>query len=566
MKERLGGSIKAKMWRNNCFITLCAFAAFNDLIFCYVKAIDSEHKCITSNKKLAKTYIYTRTATDVCYLIDIIISTYGQGHRRWRNRRLRTLRVVCTLAHIYVSLPIAQILVSGANTILDSSIFLFLIALQYTIRIYCIYRSLRRRLIIDMIERWLGPILRLVPFILASHLFGALWYFLATQRLMNCWASTRGQVFGSDFLYSTPANFLACSESNHTKTYPEGSNISHWDDLCPMKQADPSTYDFGIFFYALQSQVVSSTHPLLRRIFQSFWWALRNLSSLGSNLNSSMDLSETFFSVLISASGMVLFSVYLNARMQESQDRLKKLILNETRKKLMQPSIRMWLHKNDLPRDIESVILDNVHKLKETSGDDLNVQNILSILPILCKRRIKLLLCLPSLKQVPMLLNKNEQLLREICWHLMPVTYTEGSYIVQEGQPLGKMLLITQGIAVTYANGETSSGSSDNKWLKKGNFCGEELLICALKGPSFSNLPFSTRTVLCSEKVEAFALPVSDLKSIVSKFWWHFTRELDIAELEQWETLAASSIQAAWRRRAPLYYWARHSSHRFTLV
>lgn len=128
----------------------------------------------------------------------------------------------------------------------------------------------------------------------------------------------------------------------------------------------------------------------------------------------------------------------------------------------------------------------------------------------------------------------------------MPVTYIEDSYIVQEGEPLGKMLLITQGIAVTYSNVGPSCGCSRNKWLKKGNFYGEELLNWAFKSPSFPDLPISNRNVIVQEKVEAFAIRASDLKSVFLKFWWLFNREVEVS---QWEHLAASYIQATWRHR-----------------
>ncbi|KAK9910593.1 hypothetical protein M0R45_034549 [Rubus argutus] len=569
LKEKLEAhNHNAKNWWNTFFIISCAFAVFNDPVFCYMNAIDDKHKCITWDRKLAIRYIYCRTATDVFYLFDVIISKCGcgccccccRGRRCCSGSCMTCLRnMLSTLSRIYVSLPIAQILVIRMK-VPDSSYYLFLTALQYTLRIYYIYGSLKRRPIIDItpVEQWLRPILGFVPFILASHIFGASWYLLATRRLMNCWVSTHTQVFNSSAnLFSTDS--LACDALNRTKTYPDMSNISRWDDLCPVKQADPETFDFGIFFYALQSHVVSSTHPLLQRMFQSFWWALRNLSSFGSNLNSSMDPLEIFLSVLISIGGMALFLVYLNARMQESEDRLNKLKQKEERE-LMKPDIDLWLYKNDVPKNMEAVtrkkkdkmktvIIENIHKLKENDDIDLDVRNILSVLPIKEKQSIMWILFKASLKVVPVLENINEKVLKAICQHLMPVTYSEDSYIMQEGKPLGKILLITQGTAVTYANGRTSSGSSGNKWLKKGDFYGEELLNWAFKSPSFPDLPISNRNVIVQQKVEAFAITAIELKRVCLEFWWFFSREVEVSQLEQWGHLAASSIQATWRHR-----------------
>lgn len=149
---------------------------------------------------------------------------------------------------------------------------------------------------------------------------------------------------------------------------------------------------------------------------------------------------------------------------------------------------------------------------------------------------------------MPLLANLNDKMLKVICEYLKPVIYTEENYIVKEGKPLGMLLFITQGIAWTYTTSNIDGAETSIKWLERGDSYGEELLNWAFKCPSFSHLPISTRTVMSQEKVEAFALRASDLKSIVSKFWWHFiTRELHQAELEQWENSAASSIQAAWR-------------------
>ncbi|XP_062000141.1 cyclic nucleotide-gated ion channel 1-like [Rosa rugosa] len=182
---------------------------------------------------------------------------------------------------------------------------------------------------------------------------------------------------------------------------------------------------------------------------QSFWWALRNLSSLGSNLQTSLYTMEIFLSVMISISGMVLFLVYLNARVQEPQE-----LLDQPKSKKMQ-----------------------------------------------------------LLKKVPVLENIPENILIAICEHLKPVTYTEDSYIVQEGRPLVKMLFIVEGLAWTYTTGNIDVGT-----LKRGDFYGEEVLTWAFQSPSFSGLPISTRTVISEGKIEAFALRAGDLKSVVCSF------------------------------------------------
>jgi cyclic nucleotide gated channel len=143
----------------------------------------------------------------------------------------------------------------------------------------------------------------------------------------------------------------------------------------------------------------------------------------------------------------------------------------------------------------------------------------------------------------------NENVLKGIAEHLKPVIYNEDNYIVQEGKPLGKMLFITQGIAWTYTTNGSVGTICDSKWLERGSFCGEELLNGAFKSPFLPDIPISTRTVISQEQVEAFAIRASDLKSVVVKFWWYFSKKVTcVSQLKQWEHLAASSIQATWRR------------------
>ncbi|KAB1213120.1 Cyclic nucleotide-gated ion channel 1 [Morella rubra] len=113
--------------------------------------------------------------------------------------------------------------------------------------------------------------------------------------------------------------------------------------------------------------------------------------------------------------------------------------------------------------------------------------------------------------------------------------YNEDSYIVRQGEPLDRLLLITQGIAwkfTTIICEGTSVCSSQGEYIENGHFIGEALLEWGCNGfslPNLSNLPTSPHTVKTHTKVEAFALMAKDLKTLVSR--------------------AALVIQRAWRRR-----------------
>ncbi|KAK9931887.1 hypothetical protein M0R45_019143 [Rubus argutus] len=519
LEETLNAHYSRKRKWNTFFVLACCFAVFVDPLFCYIDPLFEEPDTFMEYYLILMwTYIILRPIVDVIYMIDIIIFLMGIIRKNiakpfracWRTRSGDQTTVVCSpppkgnqsikasllkllpliVLRILVVLPILEIIV--ISRLLDKhhdwDIMLpicIAIPIQYTLRIYDIYASLRRRPFMKTgVETWLKPILDFLPFILASHLFGALWYRL------------------------------------YDKSHQE-----------------PITF--------------------VRRVSQSFWWALRNLSSFGSNLNTSSSTSEIYFSILISIIGMALFLVYLNARVQEAQISLKKL-KGENKKQLMIPDVDLWLSKNELPKDLKiyekkdlkTVIMDNIHKLEKNKVMD--VQSILSVLPIRDKKRIMYILCMASLRKVPLLETMNEKVLKGIVDHLKPVSYTKlDKYIVREGKPLKNMLFITQGIAWTYVANGAAGTICDSKWLKRGSFCGEEILDWAFKSPLLSDIPISSRTVIPEEQVEGFVIMASDLKSVVSKYWWFFSMKVtDVSELEQWEHLAASSIQAAWRRHA----------------
>ncbi|KAM5555124.1 hypothetical protein ABKV19_023160 [Rosa sericea] len=68
------------------------------------------------NKNLAKNYVYTRTATDVFYLVDFFISKCGccccRGRRSSKSCVTKMLSI---MSRIFVSLPIAQIYAAGGG-------------------------------------------------------------------------------------------------------------------------------------------------------------------------------------------------------------------------------------------------------------------------------------------------------------------------------------------------------------------------------------------------------------------------------------------------------------------
>ena len=114
-------------------------------------------------------------------------------------------------------------------------------------------------------------------------------------------------------------------------------------------------------------------------------------------------------------------------------------------------------------------------------------------------------------------------ILESICGYLEPVVYTNNDCIAEKGKPLDLMLIILEGeIALTDIKtsdaGITDSSSMNTKPLGKGDIFGKELLNWASPRILFAgSAPISPQYAQCKKRVEAFALTISKLRSVVSE-------------------------------------------------
>ncbi|KAK9949322.1 hypothetical protein M0R45_004851 [Rubus argutus] len=272
----------------------------------------------------------------------------------------------------------------------------------------------------------------------------------------------------------------------------------------PTNETTP--FDFGIFLDSLKNGNTGSIH-FAKKFFYSFWWGLRNLSNFGTNMETSTYVWENCFAILISVIGLVLFlyligkvQTFISMKTEKSEERMKKLSLKE-------------------------------------------------IEPPKTRKSLKKILCMETLKKVPMLENIDEKVLTAICEVLKPVIYQDNSFAFRMGEPLDRMLFITDGLIWTYHT-TSSSGSARNgsEYIAKGDFYGDELLSWAYKlisnnDHSFKNVPMSNTNVKCHAQVEGFVLMAKDLKDIIAKhkFYW------DLNNASQRRETASSKLQRAIR-------------------
>ena len=141
--------------------------------------------------------------------------------------------------------------------------------------------------------------------------------------------------------------------------------------------------------------------------------------------------------------------------------------------------------------------------------------------------------------QVPFFAQMDDQLLDAICERLQSSLKTRNTYIIREGDPVNEMLFIIRGQLESSTTDGGRTGFYNSTTLKRGDFCGEELLTWALMPSSSLNLPCSTRTVRSLTEVEAFALKSEDLKYVANQFKRLHSKKLQHAfryHSHQWRT------------------------------
>ncbi|KAH7538177.1 hypothetical protein FEM48_Zijuj03G0171300 [Ziziphus jujuba var. spinosa] len=522
--------------------------------------IDQSNKCLGMDNKLKILAIIFRLLMDLTYVTDIIYfvvkasqalkrddpSFVGKKGEFLKNtfgiaRRLSWFYVLVDFLAVLPVPQVAMLVLMWKDKWLsfDSKRFMNAIILaQYVPRVLRIYlSSLEFTKSSDKLAGtlWVKGAFNLFIYVLASHVLGGFWYFFSIQRQTSCWKQTcrKNETYAGCRIYKCPDKH---DNSSDYKALLDGS--------CPINEPNATAFDFGIFLDALESRIVEPTTNFQEKLFYSF-------CSLGENLETSKYVWENCFAIAISIIGLLLF-LYLIGNIQLYMQ-LATTRSEEVRRKMKSKmlDIDMWIEKNNLPKHLRPVIVEKVQHKLEKENRDIDVQNLFSLLPPVHRVNIKRHLCIKILRKVQVFQNMKESVLEEICSHLKPVIYGENSYIIRDGDPMHQMFFITQGtiLAFTSSRSTSSSGSNSNsksifstssgsmRRLKKGDYHGEELLEWSLTHLSFTEFPISTVNVMCHTKVEGFVLKANDLLNAVK------------SQVERWQLLAVSVIQALWRRK-----------------
>ncbi|PRQ60432.1 putative potassium channel, voltage-dependent, EAG/ELK/ERG [Rosa chinensis] len=494
------------MWYKISVIS-CLILVTADPLFSYIPYINKDKKGIDGDKRVRTAALALRSLTEMTFIMHIIheirvstntvvseISKRGKPGWPWKkaellgfakaiSQKMSWLSISIIRLYSHSSDPTTNIFNSSILCLVKVALLVFFLKMdgsdyrkkilngfllfQYMPKIYRIYLSCKE---LKQTGIWARGAFSIFLYILASHVLGAFWCFISIQRETSCWhRACEGH-----------PNIIECMSTYYCDDTPRNQQyITLLSKNCSAAiPSNAAQFNFGIFLNALEPDL--SDFP--KKFFYSFWWGLRNLSSLGQNLETSTYVCENCFAIVISLIGLLLFCIllemyrltYIQLATTKSEEIRQKMIMKEL-------EIQWWMSRNHLPNDMKTVIIENVRqKLEENK--DVHVENLLSILPGKDRRSIQRLLCMDSLKKVPMLRYMDESVLKLVCDNLKPVIYTENSYVIRAGEPLDLMLFNAEGIIWTYTtstDGSIKLGSSITLCLGKGDFYREELLSWA---------------------------------------------------------------------------------------
>ncbi|XP_052290344.1 uncharacterized protein LOC102627720 isoform X18 [Citrus sinensis] len=483
-----------------------------DPLFFYLPVINNLKKCLDLHYQLLDIVNVLSSVLLVIHVLIIVCVPFASylmhiGENSHKNQW-------CFIIFDFlIFLPITQmagtllIETMGAPKFVDSvRSFKHVVFIQYVariIRIYALFSTAMRSLRKHATATWARFAFNLFVYLQAANVFGGLWYFMAIERQTECWTKACINYTGRSH----------CSFNCHDNL----EDYTFLNEFCPMKTRNATIHDFGIFHGALESGILEGKN-FLQKILHCFIWGLQNLSNLGHNLQTSGNVEENIFVILVVSSGFLLFALLIG-----NMQRYLKLGKEMT---LKPREIEEWQPFQKLSKNLQQKVKKYKSYIRRKT-DYIDVQNLLNNLPNELRRELKRELCWNLLKKVQGFRKLNEVTLDALCDCVKPTFFTEHTHLIREGDPIDEMIFVVQGKLRTYTFKDIQSGStsSDHKrydgkntrkedLLQDGDFYGEELIDWALRDRFSFDIPKSNRTIQALTNVDAFMLMADDLKIV----------------------------------------------------
>ncbi|XP_062119882.1 cyclic nucleotide-gated ion channel 1-like [Humulus lupulus] len=371
----------SRKW-NKIFLVSCVIGVTIDPLFLYIPIVNDDQKCLNIDHNMMQIFLVLRFLTDFSYILNIIFQLQSAiaTSKELGQSIFIGLPWSYLLIDILAILPLPQVVVlmyfpkiTASKSLFAREFLNLLLLFQYVPRILRVYLSAKDlgRTFDSLTQRvWVRGAFFFFLYIIFGHVLGAFWYFFSIFRETACW-HIACKTLGSQECKPGP---FYCHGSHPIK------NLTKLNEYCPVNPPNASVFNFGIFSHALESRIVCKS-DFLQKFTSSFWWGLRNLSSCGQNLDTSSNVHENLFAVLISILGLLLL-LYLIGNVQ-TYIQLATTKSEEARRNISSKQREIDLHLShlDLPPKKRVVIKRYLSRaMKE--GKEFDIEQLVSLLNV----------------------------------------------------------------------------------------------------------------------------------------------------------------------------------------
>ncbi|GLU18420.1 hypothetical protein SLE2022_347240 [Rubroshorea leprosula] len=549
---------------NQFFVISCLVAIFVDPLYFLLLSTEKKNKCIVIDWPMTTTLVVFRSITDLIYLLNMLL----QFRLAYVNPESRVVgtgmlvdlpKMIATnylrgyfVIDLFVVLPLPQIIIlsvlpkvlgfSGAN--IAKNLLRAAILFQYIPRLYRFLRLLAgqspRGFLFE--SAWANIVINLLTFILSGHVVGSCWYLLGLQRVNQCLRDACHDSGIKDCM-----KFIDCGNGiiNYDSNQWRGNWTSYGKAAACFTKDE---FDYGIYIKTVN---LTTDGNIFTRYTYSFFWGFQQISTLGGNLAPSYFVWEVLFTMTIIGLGLLLFALLIG-NMQNFLQAIGRRRLEMT---LRRRDVEQWMSHRRLPQELRRRVRE-AERYNWATTRGVKEEILFENLPEDLQRDIRRHL-FKFVKKVRIFALMDDRILDAICERLQQKTYIKESRVLCPDSLIEKMFLIVRG--------EMESIGEDGSRvpLAEGDVCGEELLTWCLDHFSVNRdgkrimIPgqrlLSNRTVRCLTNVVAFSLRAADLQEVTSLFS-RLLRNPRVQgairyESPYWRSLAATSIQVAWRYR-----------------
>ncbi|XP_074338812.1 putative cyclic nucleotide-gated ion channel 20, chloroplastic [Apium graveolens] len=334
-----------------------------------------------------------------------------------------------------------------------------------------------------------------------------------TKRLNHCLRNVCSQFWCFKYLY--------CGQENGNGRYKDDpASRKKWKDNTNATACfGPGNFNNGIYVQAVG--LTTETNLPIRYLY-SLFWGFQQISTMAGNQIPAFFVLEVIFTMFITATGLVLFSLLIG-NMQNFLQALGRKSLEMSVRRL---DIEQWMSLRQVPEELRKQARES-ERFNWAATRGLNESTLLENLPEDLQRNIRRH-AYYFVERFPTFALMDDSILDAIRERLKHKTYIKGSKILVCGGLVDKMVFIVRG--------KVESIGEDNNTviLSEGNVCGEELITSCLvyfginRDGKRIRIPVyklvSSKMVRCLTNVDAYTLQAADLTEVIGLYSGNLTR------------------------------------------